>query len=457
MGAAPAFARLNAAPESCAQDYAQGLLADLGDSFGALKAAPVQVEEEHPAVTWAQSGLMSLTGFADGDPLMCPAPLAACADGALAALEALASADFRGQRGSQLLAVRAAIAGYSRQGESSPGGSCRLLPAADGILAVNLARDSDWELVPAWLEAEVAPAWNAVAAVIRTTPARQLEERARLLGLAVARSQLPASSTGWFSVAARGGQARPDKRAPRVVDLSALWAGPLCAELLHRCGAEVIKVESSQRPDGARNGPRAFFDLLNAGKASVALDFATEHDRSRLRELITGADIVIESSRPRALRQVGIHAEELIAKRPGLTWISLSGYGRDEPQNNWIAYGDDAGVAAGLSELMRLATGRACMVGDAIADPLTGIHAALVAWADWQSGGGALLSLSLRDVVRNCMNVDLPAGGELRRRQAEWTGRAGPVLRPTVHARARLPGAVARGPAPVPERVTADG
>lgn len=444
MGAAQAFARLNSAPESCAQDYAQGLLTDLGDSFGALKAAPVQAPQEHPAASWAKSGLMSLTGFADGDPLMCPVPLGACADGALAALEALAGADFRGQRGSQLLAVRSAIAGYSRQGESSPGGSCRLLATADGLLAVNLARDSDWELLPAWLEAEVAPAWNAVAAVIRTTPARQLEDRARLLGLAVARSELPMTANGWFSIAARGGQARPDKRAPRVVDLSALWAGPLCGQLLHQCGAEVIKVESTQRPDGARNGPRAFFDLLNAGKSSVALDFSTDAGRARLKDLLMSADMVIESSRPRALRQLGIHAEALIEQRPGLTWVSLSGYGRGEPRENWIAYGDDAGVAAGLSEIMQKATGYACMVGDAIADPLTGMHAALAAWAGWQSGGGLLLSLSLRDVVRNCMNVDLPVGGELRRRQAEWTGMAGPVLRPTaptVHALARPLGA----------------
>ena len=62
---------------------------------------------------------------------------------------------------------------------------------------------------------------------------------------------------------------------PRVVDLSALWAGPLAASLLQRNGAEVIKVEDTRRPDGARRGDAAFYDLLNAGKRSVALDLSS--------------------------------------------------------------------------------------------------------------------------------------------------------------------------------------
>ena len=55
---------------------------------------------------------------------------------------------------------------------------------------------------------------------------------------------------------------------PIVLDCSALWAGPLCADLLARSGCRVIKIEHPQRPDGARNGPPAFFDLLNGHKES---------------------------------------------------------------------------------------------------------------------------------------------------------------------------------------------
>ena len=57
-----------------------------------------------------------------------------------------------------------------------------------------------------------------------------------------------------------------------MVELGSLWAAPLCGSLLAAAGADVVKVESIGRPDGARRGPPAFFDLLNGGKRSVALD-----------------------------------------------------------------------------------------------------------------------------------------------------------------------------------------
>jgi len=144
-----------------------------------------------------------------------------------------------------------------------------------------------------------------------------------------------------------------------------------------------------------------------------------------LRALLHRADIVIEGSRPRALRQLGIHAEELIAANPGLTWISLTGYGRAAMVEDWIAYGDDAAVAAGLSHLQYQATGQWMFVGDAIADPLTGLHAALAAWTSWRSGSGRLVSLALRDVVRYCIAFDLPATPKaIRERQRVWTALA---------------------------------
>jgi crotonobetainyl-CoA:carnitine CoA-transferase CaiB-like acyl-CoA transferase len=209
--------------------------------------------------------------------------------------------------------------------------------------------------------------------------------------------------------------------SPRVLELASLWAGPLCSHLLQCLGARVIKVESLSRPDGARSGPPAFYDLLNGGKRSVALDFAAD-GIDRLKELLDWADIVIEGSRPRALRQLGVFAEDWVARRPGLTWVSITGYGRDEPEGNWTAFGDDAGVAAGLSALMHTVTGQPLICGDAIADPLTGMHGALAALASHRSGGGRLLSLPLRDVVAHCVAHSLPASREaLFARWEAWT------------------------------------
>lgn len=383
--------------------------------------------EEHPALAWARSGMMALTGQQEGAGRMCPVPLTVCADGALAALAALTEPEiFSDLSGAALLAERAAIAGHVRAGSVSPGGSCRLLQTADGAIALNLAREDDWALLPAWLETELQADGADLETRVREKSMHDLVEQGRLLGLAVCPVvPTPRKSVPWFGITHTGSRAPSRRARPRVVDLSSLWAGPLCSHLLQTCGADVIKLESLQRPDGSRNGPQDFFDLLNAGKRSVALDLSSVNGRAQLRALIARADIVIEASRPRALRQMGIHAENLIDKNPGLTWISLTGYGRGEPRENWIAYGDDAGVAAGLSWLMRQITGENLVVGDAIADPLTGMHAALAAWSTHLDGGGRLLSLSLVDVVRHCIQSDLPdTKAELQTRMRDWSALA---------------------------------
>lgn len=420
----PAAVAAPPAPQPTASAYAEALLRDLA----VVPAPALQAGREHPAVAWAASGLMALTGAAAGPARMCPAPLASCADGALAALASLAPPGaLAGLRGSRLLAERAAMLGLRRAGPVSPGGACRLYRAADGGLALNLAREEDREALPAWLEVSEPVDPQRLPELIAARGVDQLVERGRLLGLALAADRLPATApASWFSVIAEGQRRRPAAgRTPRVLELASLWAGPLCGHLLLLLGAEVIKIESPQRPDGARRGHAGFFDLLNAGKRSVALDLRSGAGREQLLALIASADILIEGSRPRALRQLGIDAETLLRQQPGLSWLSITGHGRGEPQEQWVAYGDDAAVAAGLSAVQHAACGEHLIVGDAIADPLTGIHAALAAWASWQAGGGRLISLALRDVAACCLAFDLPPSVEaLQARQAEWTALA---------------------------------
>jgi len=386
-----------------AHDWAASLLADLGVRVARLPgplSAPAEIE-------WAGSGAMALTGRADGAPLPAPGPLASCARGAALALEALS--DWQGDPldGAALLGERAALLGFARRGRIAPGGACRLLRARDGWIALQLARPDDVAALPAWLECELAPGepgaepWGAVEAALRGRALADLVARARLLGLpAAASAPLPSPPPPWLRVALRAGAAapRPPSARPRVVDLSSLWAGPLAGSLLQRAGATLWKVESLRRPDGARAGSAPFFDLLNAGKRSAALDFEAVQGRRALRALLSRADIVLESARPRALQQLGIDAAAWLRAAPGRSWVSITGYGRREPEAGWVAFGDDAGVAAGLAS----ATGGAdapLFCGDAIADPLAGLHAAVAACASWRAGGGHLLDLSLCDVA----------------------------------------------------------
>jgi crotonobetainyl-CoA:carnitine CoA-transferase CaiB-like acyl-CoA transferase len=423
-----------------ANSYAAALLQALGGVVQ-HQEGPANV---HPAIAFARSGLMALSGHPDEPPQLCIAPLASCADGALKALAALApKGHFEGLHGSALLSERAALTGFSREGPISPGGHCRLLDSRDGCIALNLARDDDWTLLGAWLglDADVPRPddWTALAAEVARHDCDELIERGRLLGLATAAANPALSNAApWQTLLTRAENRLSAAGLPLVVDLSSLWAGPLCGHLLHKAGAQVIKVESIQRPDGARNGSHGFFDLLNAGKKCVALDFKSQQGREQLRSLLLKADIVIEASRPRALQQLGIHAEEVLSANPGLSWIAISGYGRGEPQEQWIAYGDDAGVAGGLTRLMKETTGQSIFVGDAIADPLTGLHAALAAWASHLGGGGRLIALSLCDVVRACLHYDLPGTIEARQaRHDEWAAvlNAVSVLPAAPHAR----------------------
>ncbi|HEV2310640.1 MAG TPA: CoA transferase, partial [Acidimicrobiia bacterium] len=115
--------------------------------------------------------------------------------------------------------------------------------------------------------------------------------------------------------------------------------------------------------------------------------------RDRLRALIGRADVVIEASRPRALAQLGIDADAAVRTRPGLTWVSITAYGRTGPSSNRVGFGDDAAAAAGL--LARDDAGTPVFCGDAIADPVAGLVAALGAADSLVRGGGVVVDVSL--------------------------------------------------------------
>jgi crotonobetainyl-CoA:carnitine CoA-transferase CaiB-like acyl-CoA transferase len=176
-----------------------------------------------------------------------------------------------------------------------------------------------------------------------------------------------------------------------VVDLSSMWAGPLCANLLGLAGGRVVKVESATRPDGARSGSPSFFRLLHGGHESVVIPLAEPEGRDALRRLVTAADVVIDSSRPRAMEQLGIDPLEVVGG--GTTWVSVTAYGRGGSRSNRVGFGDDVAVSAGL---VAGANDAPLMCGDAAADPIAGLHAAVAAAGSLLSGRSHLVDVSLR-------------------------------------------------------------
>jgi hypothetical protein len=365
---------------------------------------------------WAASGAMALTGQPDGAPVASPAPVFAML-GAVTEQLAQATRDTGKQVHAdppELITGRAALSGFTRRGRVSAGGSSFLLRSADGWCAVTLSRPDDLAAVPAILGALgldgagsdrgrlADAARSALAAAALARPAEDLASAAQLLGvpaaaLPTAALPAPAGWPPWRVTRIAPPSARARLTGAVVADLSGMWAGPLCARLLGLAGADVIKVESPDRPDGARSGNREFFDWLHAGHRSLAVDFRTGAGRTALAALLNVADVVIEASRPRALAALGL-APDMIPHRDGQVWLSITGYGRATPER--VAFGDDAAVAGGL---IGWTSGRSgpepVFCADAIADPLTGVCGALAVARSLAAGGGELIDISMREIA----------------------------------------------------------
>ena len=215
-----------------------------------------------------------------------------------------------------LLTGRAALLGLTRGGRVSAGGATRLLAARDGWCAITLSRPDDVAAVPALLEADEVPAdpwptlqhWAADASRCPRSPSGRVCSTSRRPRLGEAAAAPPRIRPMGPRASARG------LAGLLVADLSSMWAGPLCGQLLARAGATVVKVESPRRPDGTRGGNRAFFDWMNGEKLSYCLDFDGQADE--LRELLAVADVVIEGSRPAALARRRLGPDD-VAPRAG--------------------------------------------------------------------------------------------------------------------------------------------
>lgn len=360
-----------------------------------------------PVRDWAESGIVALTGRACGAPVVPPGRAASLARAYSGWIDEATAGAVRVD-GARLLSERAAFTGFRRAGSVSTGGACRLLPTADGWAAVSCARPDDPLLLSALAYADLVDddPWPAVQTWLAEHSGAELAERAELLGVAAWPVGMPDRT------------AAPTPLAPRsvagllVVDFSSLWAGPLCAHLLGLAGARIVKVETTSRPDGARRGNADFYRLVHGGHEAMHFDPSDPADLAALAALVAAADIVIEASRPRALRGFGLDAERFVAD--GATWLSITAGGR---ASNRVGFGDDIAAAAGL---VAFDTQGPMFVGDAIADPLTGLTAAALAMSAPAGGAGRLWDISMADVVASTLVDTESAAPQPRREHDRW-------------------------------------
>lgn len=344
-------------------------------------------------------------------------PLARWAQGRLDALAGLSGAAF--PDAASLLGERAAIHRFRASERVSCHGGCRFYRAQDGWVALNLSRREDRELLPALFGANGAV--DPEVGFAEMTEQKAVA-RGRLLGMAIAGLSERAASPA-MRILAEGG-ARLAALRPKVLDLSALWAGPLASRLLRIAGADVIRVESAGREDPLEASDPAQFALLAEGKRKIRVDLRSEAGRGELLALIDRSDMVIEAARPRALRQMGIDADRLVAESSGLIWVTITGHGIDGDAAEWVGFGDDTGVAGGLTRALCDASGLIGFVGDAIGDPLTGIYAAETALRHFRKGAGARLVLSMSGIVAQAVAETPDVAGEMR----DWAARMGRTI-----------------------------
>ncbi|MGB8390513.1 CaiB/BaiF CoA transferase family protein [Mycobacterium sp.] len=288
------------------------------------------------------------------------------------------------------------------------------------------------------------PPYRMRPAVLRPPqPAPRLGEHTehyRHLRNGVARGEY-APATARNSISAR-------ERLPfsglRVVDMTAFWAGPSGTHILALLGADVIHIESTRRPDGARliagipitedqwweKSP--IFSALNTNKKGLTLDLQSAGGRELLRRLITTCDVIAENFTPRVLEQIGLDFEAVQALRPDAILLRMPGFGLDGPWRDNPAFAYAIEAAAGLSWLTGYPD-RNPYEPYSIGDPNAGVHAlnGLLLALEHRSrtGEGVLVEAAMVDAALNVAAeqvIEYSAYGAL----LERSGNRGPTAAP---------------------------
>jgi len=183
----------------------------------------------------------------------------------------------------------------------------------------------------------------------------------------------------------------------RVLDFTWMLAGPYATRLLADFGAEVIKVQSRHTATGAEDNQTGYFAAWNRNKLGVTLDFGKAGARDVVIDLVRKCDIVMENFTPRVMHNWGLDYMRLKEANPRLIMVSLSGFGRGGPWQDYAALGPTVQALSSLTKLTSYREGRPCGIGFALADHISGLYAALA----------ALSALRRRDATGRGENIEI--------------------------------------------------
>lgn len=204
----------------------------------------------------------------------------------------------------------------------------------------------------------------------------------------------------------------------RVLDLTKVLAGPLCAQYLGEMGADVIKVEALGTGDDTRSWPPfrapglgAVFLSANRNKRSVAVDLKTQAGREVVHRLAAKADIAIESFGTGVVERLGIDAATLRAINPKLIYCSISGFGRTGPMRDAPGYDVILQAFCGVMALTGDESGGHIRSPISPIDQMTGTHALsgilALLYQRAVTGEGGTVNVSLYDTAMGLLGYNL--------------------------------------------------
>jgi crotonobetainyl-CoA:carnitine CoA-transferase CaiB-like acyl-CoA transferase len=218
----------------------------------------------------------------------------------------------------------------------------------------------------------------------------------------------------------------------RVIDLGRHQAGPRCAQVLARMGAEVIKIERLGGEETRYHAPwvrkqSAYWVQYNSGKKSVSMDLRKEEGKAALRKLIKISDVLIQNFRPGTIAEMGFGYDVLKTLNPRIIMVNISAYGQFGPYRDQIGYDPIGQTMSGIA----MVTGQEGMppirAGVPIIDRTTALHSAIGTLAALYerniSGVGQTLDVCLADSGYSLTEIPITAyhgaGVEPKRGRAE--------------------------------------
>lgn len=200
----------------------------------------------------------------------------------------------------------------------------------------------------------------------------------------------------------------------RVLDLSTFWAGAYCTCYLGAFGADIVKVESIQRPDGHRYSGAypfegedwyersALWQATNLNKKDITLDLTSQRGREIARTLAADADVVVENFSPRVVEQFGLDYASLVAIKPDVIAVRMPGFGLEGPWRDYVGWALNIEQTSGMTAATGYPDGPPCNL-QGPADPVVGVHAAVALLAALEhrrrTGEGQLIEIAQIEVA----------------------------------------------------------